>query len=205
MAPQSGKPCPREAAAWLAIVAVTGCAASVPRAPEPSAPCAADALRDGTGACVAVVRGEGAGRVLDVGHWIVLALGQDRGPGTPRVCSPLVEHARALDGGSRPPALIDVRITLTFPDNDVASATTQVRATARGGWTPWGEDAGAPFPGLAESLEKDLRSIGGEASTASATVGVRCELLASAPPVPAPDAGDAARRGGFTHGDAAPE
>lgn len=143
---------------------------------RPDPVCPAGAIADATGACVTVVGGTGADRVLDVGAWIRLVLGPDGGDGTPAVCGPLRERPWRAGVAAHGSATIDVRVDLVFPDNAVSAAQAEVRA--RRHFDPHDMDSATPVAAARsmDPLWDALRAVGGTASAASASVEVRCPI-----------------------------
>jgi hypothetical protein len=167
-----------------------GCpAGSLPDTSKPERPCVAVLTRPR----VASGGGEAEAR-LDVGAWIRLALGNDGGEGTPAVCAPLQRRPWRAKVGLRSTAVIEVRVDLLFPDNDVSRA----RVTAK---------VDKPFDthdldnlnlqlesGYLDPVWAALRGLGGVSSAASARVQLKCtldggvDLASSAGPDPAASA-----------------
>jgi hypothetical protein len=140
------------------------------RLPDATVPARAPA------ACVPVVRRDHGETILDVGTWIRLVIGPDGGPGTPAICGPLAQRPWLAGVGPGSHAVVEVRVDLLFPDNNVSEA--RVTATARLGSDPPGADPVAPFllSKYLDPLWKTLHVLGGTASASSATVRVRCAV-----------------------------
>ena len=141
----------------------------------PMLACLAGEVADG-GRCVALLSGDPAHPILDLGAWVRARLGSDGGAGTPWLCRPLTQSPWSFDvdtGGER---TLRLEIALQVPDNDLTqlSATADVfDATAAIRLPP----ASTRAVELAlDSLLLPLRATGGTASAAAATASVRCTI-----------------------------
>jgi hypothetical protein len=142
--------------------------------PDPA--CAVGSVPDPSGACVPVVSRRDGQKILDVGAWIRLVVGPDGGEGTSAVCGPLRERPWRAGVSPHTTALIEVRVAVVFPDNDVKTA--HVEAAGKRRFDAHNFDSTAPVP-VVRALEPvwiALRAIGGEANAASATTTVRCVI-----------------------------
>jgi hypothetical protein len=141
-----------------------------------------------------VVSGGPGERTVDVGSWVRLVIGPDGGEGTSAICGPL--DARPWRSGvtSHGKAVVDVKVDLVFPDNEVKAARVDVRA--RRGFDPRDAET-ALSVGAARYMEllwKALRSLDGVATASSVTVSVHCTIdgggdVLGVPPPEAVDAG----------------
>jgi hypothetical protein len=156
---------------------------------EHPASCPPGALPAG-GVCRPVVLrgagGTGGERVVDLGAWTALVLGVDGGPGTADLCRPLQLHPAELGVAPGESLAVTLRIALEAPGQDVAAV--HARVDARGG----GTRGLAPLAwtladrGL-RALVELLRGLGGQTTTASVGVEVRC--LVAMPTMPGPASG----------------
>jgi hypothetical protein len=124
------------------------------------------------GACRPVL----AGRTLDIGTWVSLALGIDGGFGSPELCRPLEQDPRVF--GARPgiPVPLEIAIALSVPNQDVTRLRADVRA--RGGNEPLAPAAEHSVRAAVDTLIELLRGLGGETNAASVDVRVRCLVVA---------------------------
>jgi hypothetical protein len=132
--------------------------------------------------------------VVDVGAWASIVLGIDGGPGSPDLCRPLQVHPAAFgvdQGGS---LVVEVRVALTVPDEDITRvlADVEVRGIPEVREIP-GADVEVRAAGTTEvrslplsaspvaeaavaSLVEPLRGLGGD-SLATRTAGTfRCTI-----------------------------
>jgi hypothetical protein len=125
-------------------------------------------------ACIDVVR---EGRVVDVGRWARAALGDDGGPGSPRVCGPLAASPWIFDVGSGGTREVALSVELVFRDNDVTLVSSRVT----------GRDVPAVGVALADrtvaSLLPALRALGGTTDAASVTTRVTCTVRGGGAPM----------------------
>jgi hypothetical protein len=145
--------------------------------------CPAGSLPEGEG-CRAVVlasvKGGGTDsahkRVVDVGAWAALAIGVDGGPGSGDACRPLEQEVRLFEAptsAAGPP--LELRIALTFPDQDVSRMIAEVEARDAMGQRLHGESARAVETAV-DTMTEALRSLGGESNAASVHLAVHCPL-----------------------------
>lgn len=125
--------------------------------------CPPGAVADGE-RCVDVV--DRAGRV-DVATWARVVLGVDGGAGSASLCRGAGEGFTAIGAGGT--VSIAVRVDLRFPDNDVS----QVVATVHG--------SAVELDAVVSPLVEALRTLGGVASQAEASVAVTCPARATRP------------------------
>jgi hypothetical protein len=130
---------------------------------------------------------------VDVGAWAALVLGADGGPGAAQLCRPLAQRPdafgawRALGLSKSGPSAVRLRISLTFPDQDVARvhASVEVKPDAPPGSPepagPLFSSAGQPAQAAADeavaTLLEPLRGLGGDSSAREVKVEVRCPLV----------------------------
>jgi hypothetical protein len=138
-------------------------------------PCPPGSLSSG-GACQSVVRvGQNGRTVVDVGKWIVSAIGVDGGPGSASLCQPLALRPALFETTPQKSALhLRLDITLSLPDRDVSALVFRVVTSAGG--RPLPADADSAVLERTAALLELLRGLGGESSTAAATVGVTCTI-----------------------------
>jgi hypothetical protein len=143
---------------------------------------------------VSVISGGPPEHTVDVGSWVRLVIGPDGGEGTRAICAPL--DARPWRSGVTPhgKAIVDVKVDLLFPDNEVKGARVDVIARRE-------SDPSAAETALSvgagrymELLWKALRSLDGVTSASSVTVRVHCTIdggsdVLGAPPPEKLDAG----------------
>jgi hypothetical protein len=132
-------------------------------------------------------------RRVDVGAWAALVLGFDGGYGSRELCQPLQQNAESF--GLAGDGAIEIAVSLSMPDQDIARVRADVDALATGAVAPVSGAASAlgslgssPGPaGLQRFVAADvgtlieaLRGLGGEAAVAAVDVRVRCALGGSA-------------------------
>jgi hypothetical protein len=128
------------------------------------------------GSCRSIVtvgpRGESR---VDVGVWTALALGIDGGLGSAALCRPIAQRPALFGVTPKGPVRIDIRVTMTMPDQDVSALSARVVATEAGG-LPLSPPAETAVTDAATTLLELLRSLGGESTTAAVGARVRCEI-----------------------------
>ena len=136
--------------------------------------------------CVPVrARGGDDGRSLvDVGTWLRLAIGPDGGDGARSFCQPLALHV--AEAGLKPgdPLVARVDVELRVPDDDVRAAYATVDGVSEETGERLSDAALARLDTSTRPLVAALRALGGEATTAAATVHVRCAVRAGERPAP---------------------
>lgn len=123
---------------------------------------------------IVTVGHRGASRV-EVGLWAALALGMDGGLGSAALCQPLSQRPTVFGVAPKGPLRIDIRVSITMPDQDVSAVSARVEATDSRG-LPLSPSAEAVVTDAATTLVELLRSLGGESRTAAVGVHVRCDL-----------------------------
>jgi hypothetical protein len=111
---------------------------------------------------------------VDLGAWTARALGPGGGKGSPELCRPLQMRPDlfpAERGGA--PAPLDIEVAVSVPNQDVtqAYASVAVRATQ-----PLSTQAESAVRDAVDSLIDLFRSLGGDATAASASVRVQCTV-----------------------------
>jgi hypothetical protein len=135
--------------------------------------CPAGSLASG-GACRPVVmRGAGGRRAVDLGAWSALVLGVDGGPGTPDLCRPLQLHPADLGVAPGETLPVALRVALDAPGQDVAAVHARVEVRG-GGVRALPPAATALADRSLRALVELLRGLGGQATTSSVGVEVRC-------------------------------
>jgi hypothetical protein len=134
------------------------------------------------GACrpIVVAGGRMTGRRVDIGAWSALAIGIDGGRGSAELCRPLAQRPSLFGLPRGENVTLRIRVALSVPDEDLSRLNAEIRSR---------DAQGHPFPGPIEALVSDavgtllepLRSLGGEASTASLVLEVRCTVGESRP------------------------
>jgi hypothetical protein len=127
--------------------------------------------------------------VVDVGAWASIVLGIDGGPGSPDLCRPLQVHPAAFgvdQGGS---LVVEVRVALTIPDEDITRVLADVEVRGIPGADV--EVRGIPVTGAARSLPpsaapvaeaavgslvEPLRGLGGDALATRTAGTFRCTI-----------------------------
>ncbi len=131
---------------------------------------AGEVLDETTGRCARVVKATPEGYVVDVGAWTRAVLGPDGGVGTRVLCSPLVAAgAQPLVYGR-----VDIRVDLSFPDNDVSLVAPNVVVQSN-------DARSVPQPlatNAVLSLVRSLRMLGGVASAGVVSTHIVCDLPA---------------------------
>jgi hypothetical protein len=121
------------------------------------------------------MRGAGDRPLVDVGAWTALALGIDGGPGSTVLCQPLSQRPALFGVEPDRPVRVNIRVTMTLPDQDVSELRTEIVASdGRGQSLSLAADAVVVEE--ATTLLELLRSLGGESSAATVGVNVRCDI-----------------------------
>jgi len=164
-------------------------ASSCARAPR----CPAGTLASSGGCRPLLVHRHAGAPVVDVGAWAAIVLGVDGGPGSPDLCRPLQRHPAALGVQRGESLTVELRITITVPDEDITRVLVLVDAVApaRQGTDAEADaqvrahpDAGRPLPpgaaAVAEaavgSLVETLRGLGGQALATRTSGTFRCTI-----------------------------
>jgi hypothetical protein len=128
--------------------------------------------------------------VVDVGAWASIVLGVDGGPGAPDLCRPLQGHPAAFGVGQGESLVVDVRVALTVPDEDLTRVVAEVEVRRRPGTSPETEvrahahvegqslpPSAAPVAEAAVAgLVEPLRGLGGEALATRTAGSFRCTI-----------------------------
>lgn len=116
----------------------------------------------------------GSGRVVDLGAWTARAIGVDGGSGSPELCRPL-EMRPDLFPVERGGALIplEIEVTIFVPDQDITQVHASVSLRAPRAVSAQADSAARA---AVDTLVELLRSLGGDASAASASARVRCSV-----------------------------
>jgi len=121
----------------------------------------------------------GTGVAIDLGAWVSRALGIDGGPGSSELCRPL-EMRPDLFPVERGAALVplDIQVAISVPDQDVTQVHASVAVRAP---EPLSLQAENAVRGAVGTLVELFRSLGGDATSASANVRVKCTVGSEGP------------------------
>ena len=123
-----------------------------------------------------------------MGAWAALVLGFDGGYGSRELCQPLQQNAESL--GLPGDTTVEIAVSVSVPDQDIARVRADVDALVRGAAAPASGGSSAPDSlasrgpaGLQRFVAADvgtlieaLRGLGGQAAAAAVDVRVRCAL-----------------------------
>lgn len=124
--------------------------------------------------CANLLGGAPARYTVHVAAWARAAFGADGGAGTADLCAPLARRPHVFGVARRASATLAVRITLRFPENDVADVRANVTGAIDGAEVP--ASGGALLDESTRPFFRALQALGGEATAAAVTLTVSCVL-----------------------------